>query len=156
MDPGSLRLAEDGDVATLVALLRIAVVETWRWLTTLKPLMVELFLPRKSTGRVLFGYGVTWFVMLARMAVFVLLLMPGFVRLVYFYVRSASLKRGIKYGPNPRNTLDVYLPENVEKGVGAPVFVFFTGGAWIIGYKVCPRRACARRAVREAEIKPAR
>ena len=43
----------------------------------------------------------------------------------------------MSYGPEARNYLDIHLPhkrgEKIHKK--APVVVFFTGGAWIIGYK---------------------
>ena len=120
-------------------------IHVYRWVASLKPLMIELVYPRVSitgtqtAGRILFGYGLTWFAMAFRMLLFVAALMPGFLQLTYYYVRSPQIIRGVKFGPNPRNSLDIYSPSGVEQDTpGAkkvPVFIFFTGGAWIIGYK---------------------
>lgn len=42
------------------------------------------------------------------------------------------LKRDIAYGSDPRQKLDVYIPDNVSR---APVIVFFYGGSWQNGSK---------------------
>jgi acetyl esterase/lipase len=42
--------------------------------------------------------------------------------------RGYAIRTGIAYGPNPRQRLDVYTPDNA--GEGAPVVVFFHGGSW--------------------------
>ncbi|KAE9467093.1 hypothetical protein C3L33_00992, partial [Rhododendron williamsianum] len=44
-----------------------------------------------------------------------------------------QVRRGIVYGDQPRNRLDLYLPK--ESDGPKPVVAFVTGGAWIIGYK---------------------
>ncbi|KAL6543747.1 hypothetical protein OROGR_010244 [Orobanche gracilis] len=51
----------------------------------------------------------------------------------YSYFFSTQIRRGIVYGDQPRNRLDLYLPINIERP--KPVVAFITGGAWIIGYK---------------------
>lgn len=61
------------------------------------------------------------------------LLMPGFIQVGYYYFYSSKIRRSIVYGDQPRNRLDLYLPEN--RSGGKPVVAFITGGAWIIGYK---------------------
>ncbi|KAL1500495.1 hypothetical protein AB1Y20_013152 [Prymnesium parvum] len=109
----------------------------YRWSTSLRPLILELVFPQviigsTHAGRIFFGYGVTWLVMLLRMAFFATALLPGFLQLIYYYVRSHEVVRGVRFGGNARNSLDMYVPSGANK---APVFIFFTGGAWIIGYK---------------------
>ena len=59
-------------------------------------------------------------------------MLPGFVPYFLFYLLSPNIKRGVAYGDRWRQTLDVYLP---QKPAGAPVVVFVSGGAWIIGNK---------------------
>lgn len=112
-----------------------------------------------------------------RIACFVIVLLPGFVRFAWFYWLS-SRRKSVRYGREScRQTLDVYLlsdrgemsqscdrsGNSLEEGYvpdptdlrgdylricndmeaeicapnsGAPVVVFFTGGAWLIGYKM--------------------
>lgn len=43
-----------------------------------------------------------------------------------------SVKRDIAYGKNPRQKLDLYLPDGAQR---APVIVFFYGGSWQYGSK---------------------
>ncbi|KAI3461992.1 hypothetical protein Pfo_018655 [Paulownia fortunei] len=61
------------------------------------------------------------------------LLIPGFFQVGYYYFFSNQIRRGIVYGDQPRNRLDLYLPKN--RSGAKPVVAFVTGGAWIIGYK---------------------
>ncbi len=66
------------------------------------------------------------------------------------YFTSSRILRGIPYGKNDRNYLDIYLPDDelgLRKGArrgseksdeplkGNPVVILVSGGAWIIGYK---------------------
>mmetsp|Transcript_8588 Transcript_8588/g.20641 ORF Transcript_8588/g.20641 Transcript_8588/m.20641 type:complete len:318 (+) Transcript_8588:391-1344(+) len=63
--------------------------------------------------------------------------MPGFLQMVAFYFLSARVHRSVRYGSEPRNCLDVYVPRLrwlTQKGP-RPVVVYVTGGAWVIGYK---------------------
>lgn len=46
-----------------------------------------------------------------------------------------NVKETVAYGKLPRQTLDIYIPENLEKGEYAPVIVFFYGGSWQRGAK---------------------
>ena len=41
--------------------------------------------------------------------------------------------RGVAYGADPRQRLDVYTPASPAAGKGAPVLVFFYGGGWSSG-----------------------
>ena len=41
--------------------------------------------------------------------------------------------RGVSFGPDPRQKLDVYVPARVAPGERLPVVVFFYGGGWVAG-----------------------
>jgi len=76
-------------------------------------------------------------VALIQLLAFAGLLMPGFLQMVAFYFLSARVHRSVRYGSEPRNCLDVYVPRLrwlTQKGP-RPVVVYVTGGAWVIGYK---------------------
>ncbi|MCO5581765.1 hypothetical protein L7F22_035653 [Adiantum nelumboides] len=79
------------------------------------------------------GIGSRWLNKLGALALYALFLMPGFLQVGYSYFFDKRIHRSITYGPNPRNRLDFYLPENMDSP--KPVVAFVTGGAWIIGYK---------------------
>ncbi len=77
-----------------------------------------------------------------RLTCFVILLMPGFVRFAWYYFVTAN-RTSITYeNQSCRQTLDVYSTHYTARQndarplLGAPVVVFFTGGAWLIGYKM--------------------
>ena len=84
----------------------------------------------------------TWIFMFCRLMMFVLCLLPGFVVFTYYYATYPV--RDIPYGVSSRHLLDLYLPcpsvgsktTPHSTSSKAPVLVFFTGGAWIIGYKM--------------------
>ncbi|HEV2044610.1 MAG TPA: alpha/beta hydrolase, partial [Sphingomicrobium sp.] len=46
-------------------------------------------------------------------------------------VRTAV--RGAAYGADPRQKLDVYVPDDLPSGARLPVVVFFYGGGWVNG-----------------------
>lgn len=75
-----------------------------------------------------------------RLALFVLFLAPAFVHFFYYYITAD--RQVVRYkegeGSSIRNTLDVYgATTNTKKDSHRkPVLVFFTGGAWVIGYKM--------------------
>ncbi|MFN8947831.1 MAG: alpha/beta hydrolase, partial [Alphaproteobacteria bacterium] len=46
---------------------------------------------------------------------------------------ASLVASGISYGPDPRQKLDVYAPQNAQE---APVVVFFYGGSWNSGERV--------------------
>jgi prenylcysteine alpha-carboxyl methylesterase len=87
-----------------------------------------------------------WIIQLTYLLIFIFTLFPAFVRNAYWYATTSDRKEA-RYGPNPRNFLDVYSTEDKwqhcgnGKGNGngdegsKPVVVFLSGGAWIIGYK---------------------
>ena len=79
-----------------------------------------------------------------------LVLAPAFLKVAWYYARSANVKRGLVYGAAARNTLDLYLPDGCDMADAnsstsmatsrkdeekRPVVIFITGGMWIIGYK---------------------
>jgi len=45
-----------------------------------------------------------------------------------------SVTHDLSYGPDPRNVLDIYRPEQAQSG-GAPVLLFIHGGSWTNGDK---------------------
>jgi hypothetical protein len=86
-------------------------------------------------------------VMSIRLLAFVILLMPGWIALLKYYIFNSLIIRNIEYGKGARyrNVLDVYLPpphnpiygkKEIKYDNGVPVVVFVSGGAWIIGYKL--------------------
>ncbi|CAO2830067.1 unnamed protein product [Amaranthus hypochondriacus] len=79
------------------------------------------------------GVGYRWIIRFFALGCYAIFLMPGFVQVGYNYFFSSRIRRGIVYGDQPRNSLDLYLPKNND-GL-KPVVAFVTGGAWIIGYK---------------------
>ncbi|KAK6129077.1 hypothetical protein DH2020_037190 [Rehmannia glutinosa] len=88
---------------------------------------ISLFFP------VCFLLGYRWITRLLALAVYAMLLMPGFLQVAFSYFFSSQVRRSIVYGDQPRNRLDLYLPTNSDDL--KPVVIFVTGGAWIIGYK---------------------
>lgn len=87
---------------------------------------IEQPLDLKQVGR-------RWMLRLLALGLYAMLLLPGLLRVVYRFCYSKNVRRSIVYGDQPRNRLDLYLPENIDGP--KPVAVFVTGGAWIIGYK---------------------
>jgi prenylcysteine alpha-carboxyl methylesterase len=76
---------------------------------------------------------------------FGILLLPAWWKPLRPYIFCENIIRGIRYGPNQRNFLDVYLPAPSKKSQSSdpqthksPVAVLVWGGAWIIGYKAWP------------------
>lgn len=77
-----------------------------------------------------------------RLVAYSLILAPWFLRIGYLYFHDPRIFRGVHYGPQPRNLLDLYLPEealsamkdcNVAK---APIVVTVMGGGWVIGHRL--------------------
>ncbi|MCE3051537.1 putative isoprenylcysteine alpha-carbonyl methylesterase icmel1 [Datura stramonium] len=79
------------------------------------------------------GVGYRWIVRFLALGCYAVLLIPGFIQVGYYYFYSSQVRRGIVYGDQPRNRLDLYMPKNMNGP--KPVVAFITGGAWIIGYK---------------------
>ena len=83
---------------------------------------------------------VRFLIMATRLVIFAICLLPGFIRVALWYLRSANVKRNIKYGPRSRNYLDLYAPPP-SPDTKHPVLVFISGGAWM---STSPRRyGCA-------------
>ncbi|XP_068326236.1 probable isoprenylcysteine alpha-carbonyl methylesterase ICMEL1 [Pyrus communis] len=95
----------------------------------------ETFLVTRLSLKLLkyLGVGYRWIKRFLALGCYSFLLMPGFIQVGYYYFFSRQVRRGIVYGDQPRNRLDLYLPKNSDGP--KPVIAFVTGGAWIIGYK---------------------
>ncbi|KAF8072911.1 hypothetical protein HT031_000571 [Scenedesmus sp. PABB004] len=92
-------------------------------------------------------FGWLWLAQAARLALYALFLLPGFLQMIHYYATSPRVTRGVAYGRKPRQALDLYLPKTAGAGGAAlPVVVFVTGGAWTIGYRawgaLLGRRLC--------------
>ncbi|GJS06268.1 probable isoprenylcysteine alpha-carbonyl methylesterase ICMEL1 [Tanacetum coccineum] len=82
------------------------------------------------------GSGYRLFTGFLSLQCYAFLIMPGVLQVAYYYYFSSQIRRDIVFGDQPRNKLDIYLPENDGKNNGPrPVIAFITGGAWVIGYK---------------------
>ncbi|KAG2494018.1 hypothetical protein HYH03_007944 [Edaphochlamys debaryana] len=77
------------------------------------------------------------------LSIYAMLLMPGFIQMIFYYFFSRNVTRGVKYGDKPRQRLDLYAPSG-GSGSGSgrggvlapcPVVIYLTGGAWTIGYR---------------------
>ena len=98
------------------------------------PLLVQLVY--------MLGLPLMWTIQLVRLVGFVVCVLPGLVPQAWRYVVSRSIVHGIPYGDSVRQRVDVYLPLGPDGAPldpsqpTAPVLVFATGGAWIIGYRM--------------------
>ncbi|XP_073287009.1 isoprenylcysteine alpha-carbonyl methylesterase ICME-like isoform X2 [Primulina huaijiensis] len=99
---------------------RRAASDTYVWTTWLRFKMFQYL-----------GVGYKWITGILALGCYAFLLLPGFLQVGYNYFYSGDIHRGIVYGDQPRNRLDLYLPKNRD-GL-KPVVAFVTGGAWIIG-----------------------
>lgn len=79
------------------------------------------------------GLGYRWITRFLGLALYAMLLMPGFLQVAFYYFFSPLVRRSVVYGDQARNRLDLYLPAKIDSP--KPVVAFVTGGAWIIGYK---------------------
>lgn len=112
-------------------------------LTSVSELIGQLSLVPSLAARLIYflllGTG-TWLVMFIRLAAFTLCLTPGWMQLLRYYLFSTHIDRNQKYGAGPlnRNFLDVYHPHpgRVHATGKAPILIFVSGGAWIIGHKL--------------------
>jgi acetyl esterase/lipase len=79
--------------------------------------------------------------MFAQLIGYATILAPAWYWMGRHYFTSPFIHRDIKYGPSHRNDLDIYVPNRKGRELVRderhkyPVVVFFTGGAWVIGYK---------------------
>jgi hypothetical protein len=81
-----------------------------------------------------------WIAKFIRLIIFVIVLLPAFVRFaLYYFVFSDRIAIAYKDGPSrtSRHYLDLYgsQPRQANRE-GKAVVIFLTGGAWIIGYKM--------------------
>lgn len=110
----------------------------------------EVSLLARLTARLvsMLGLAWLWIAQLARLLAFATCLLPGFGSVGWEYLTSGSVRRRIRYGPRARNICDVFFPTDMDadaisNGLATdaqnpqkrPIAVFFTGGAWIIGYR---------------------
>ena len=107
----------------------------------------EVFLISQLTLELLHELGsrALWVWMAIKFFLYVVLLSVPLWRAMFVFFISDYIKRGIRYGPNGRNLLDIYFaspssakyhePKYRKGEKKYPVAIFLTGGAWIIGYK---------------------
>ncbi|MCO5582585.1 hypothetical protein L7F22_036483 [Adiantum nelumboides] len=77
--------------------------------------------------------GYRWMTNMMALLLYGICVMPGVLQVGWRYFSDKRIHRGIPYGKDARNKLDLYLPDTLE--TRRPVVVFVSGGAWIIGYK---------------------
>lgn len=84
-----------------------------------------------------------WIGMTLRLLCFTAILTPGWIKLLGYYLFAEGVIKNVPYsslGARSRNLLDIYLPSTsstiTSSDSGAPVVIFVSGGAWIIGYKL--------------------
>nr|DAD24612.1 TPA_asm: hypothetical protein HUJ06_026076 [Nelumbo nucifera] len=56
--------------------------------------------------------GYQWIIRFLALGCYAMLLIPSFIQVGYYYFFSSQVHRGIVYGDQPRNRLDLYLPKN--------------------------------------------
>lgn len=110
----------------------------------------EVGLVAHLAGRLawMLGFARQWIIQLFSLVAFATFLLPGFLSVGWEYYTSRLVKRGVRYGAKERNFADIFLPSPETPPPGAsrnaqkdnvpmkrPIAVFFTGGAWIIGYR---------------------
>ncbi|KXZ41558.1 hypothetical protein GPECTOR_394g214 [Gonium pectorale] len=69
------------------------------------------------------------------LALYAMLLLPGFLRMIVYYFFSDCVVRGVVYGPKSRQRLDMYFPPDHPPHATYPVIIYVTGGAWTIGFR---------------------
>lgn len=72
-----------------------------------------------------------WVIMLGRLIIFTVVLLPGWIGMVKYWIFSPKIIRNVEYGlgARKRNLLDIYLPADSASGSSepVPVVVFVTG-----------------------------
>jgi len=86
----------------------------------------------------IYGFSAVW--LLLRLAIYAVLITPGLTAYIWAYFFDARIIRRVRYGPNRRNFLDVYLPPAAKlaqegKADPLPVVVGVMGGAWVMGHR---------------------
>ncbi|XP_031742458.1 isoprenylcysteine alpha-carbonyl methylesterase ICME isoform X2 [Cucumis sativus] len=77
--------------------------------------------------------GYKWIARFVSLLCYVAFISPGLLQVAYYYIYCGQIRKNIKYGDQPRNRLDIYLPKTRHGQKPKPVVVFVTGGAWILG-----------------------
>ncbi|CAE7544441.1 ICME [Symbiodinium natans] len=93
----------------------------------------------RMAGKLLWALRVSarCFYLLVRLLLYIFLLLPVFVRATAYCWLHPSVSNFVRYGAKRRNLMDVYMLRQEFRDAGSqPVVVFFTGGVWIIGYKM--------------------
>ena len=114
-----------------------AFVDFWAAVYHETPIIAPLL--KKLVG--FLGVGVKAYFMFFRLVLFATAISPVVAKAGLWWWNSETISRGVKYGKNPRNFLDIYHVTNNERVIEPedqiryPVVVYVTGGAWIIGYK---------------------
>uniref|UniRef100_A0A9I9DLJ7 protein-S-isoprenylcysteine alpha-carbonyl methylesterase n=1 Tax=Cucumis melo TaxID=3656 RepID=A0A9I9DLJ7_CUCME len=79
--------------------------------------------------------GYKWIARFVSFLCYVAFISPGLLQVAYYYSYCGQIRKNIKYGDQPRNSLDIYLPKTRHGQKPKPVVVFVIGGAWILGNK---------------------
>ena len=84
---------------------------------SIKGILTETWLVANLAAQLALALGsrLVWIWMFFRFLLYVSLLMFAFVRAGWVFMISDYIKRGIKYGPNPRNFLDIYTASDIVK-----------------------------------------
>lgn len=81
----------------------------------------------------LFKQGALWLFRFWCLLMYVVMLLPAFVRVGHYYLVNEFVVKNLRFGNAKRNYLDVYIPNANSKNT--PTVIFISGGIWIIGYK---------------------
>mmetsp|Transcript_79212 Transcript_79212/g.232587 ORF Transcript_79212/g.232587 Transcript_79212/m.232587 type:complete len:474 (+) Transcript_79212:47-1468(+) len=87
-----------------------------------------------------FRFGVVAVWLGFRLIVYSLMLLPAFLQIVAAYYHDRRILRGVRFGPNQRNYVDIYCPQEAVaaqqgKGEKVPVVIAVMGGAWVMGHR---------------------
>jgi len=85
-------------------------------------------------------FGVLALGLVIRLVVYSLLITPAALTFVYSYFFDRRIIRRVRFGPNRRNYLDIYLPDGAKQAREGsveplPVVVGIMGGAWVMGHR---------------------
>eukprot|EP00405_Crypthecodinium_cohnii_P018259 CAMPEP_0206447022 /NCGR_PEP_ID=MMETSP0324_2-20121206/16513_1 /ASSEMBLY_ACC=CAM_ASM_000836 /TAXON_ID=2866 /ORGANISM="Crypthecodinium cohnii, Strain Seligo" /LENGTH=436 /DNA_ID=CAMNT_0053915663 /DNA_START=94 /DNA_END=1401 /DNA_ORIENTATION=- len=85
-----------------------------------------------------YGFTAVWLVV--RLTIYAALITPAALKYVYAYFFDNRIIHRVRYGPNRRNFLDIYLPPEATaaQARGAqklPVVIGVMGGAWVMGHR---------------------